>query len=242
METLSKNDVMYPVYDTGDLHVTISKGNQKMGNIPNFNTLPGNRLLKKRNGTILTNIVGTCGKNCKSCFSVCYAARFIIHHHNACVKMYAANTIIMRTDEAKLRNEIREYCNKNIVKYFRFHTSGEIESLNQLLVYCDICKDNPDVTFYIYTKAFDIVEKALKQIPDNFVINLSEWHGNLDNASESLLEKCNIFAYDDKGSSEKVKAMYHCPAVDAKGHETGITCAQCRRCVRKGNTTAVYSH
>lgn len=153
--------ILYPVYDYGELNVTISKQNKKLGNIPAFNTLAGNRLLTLSNGTILTNIVGTCGKHCKECFHDCYAVRYIKCHHNSTVRPYAANTIVMRHDPDKLRKAIKEYCDKNIVKYFRFHTSGELESLQQFFSYCKICLENPDVIFYIYTKAFDILEKYL---------------------------------------------------------------------------------
>lgn len=90
------------------------------------------------------------------------------------------------------------------------------------------------------------------EVPENLVINLSEWHGNINdyirNTENSekigaLFDSLNIFAYDDNTSqSEFAKTLIHCPAIDKTGHETGITCAQCRRCMRKGNKTAVYQH
>ena len=235
------NKILYPVYDYGELNVTISHRNNKLGNIPQFNTLPGNKPLKRKDGVKVTNIVGTCGRHCSDCFNDCYAVRFIVMHHNTCVRAYAANTLVMRRNPDKLRKAVKEYCEKNIVKYFRFHTSGELESVNQLKLYCDICRDNPDVTFYIYTKAFDILLKYEDSLPDNLIVNLSEWHGNIDNLPLSLISKCNIFSYDD-GESEFAAKQIHCPAVDKKGHETGITCAECRRCMKRGNVTAVYAH
>lgn len=234
---------MYPVYDYGELSVTISHRNDKLGNIPQFNTLPGNRPLRKKDGTLLTNISGTCGKHCGECFGDCYAVRFIKCHHNTVVKAYAANTVVLRHNPNKLRKSIKEYCNKNIVKYFRFHTSGELESVSQLQLYCDICKDNPDVVFYIYTKAFEILEAWIEKkrvFPKNLIVNLSQWNDNLRGLSDRLLQQCNIFAYDD--GCVDLSHMKHCPAVDRKGHETGVTCAECRRCMKKGNATAVYAH
>lgn len=237
---------LYPVYDTGELSVTISKGNTKMGNIPNFNTLPGNKPLTKSNGKPLTNIKGTCGKYCGSCFKYCYAVKFVRFHNNSTVRVYAMNTLIMRNDPEKLKRAIKEYCEKNVVKYFRYHTSGEVESVSQMETYTEICKENPDVVFYLYTKAFDILNEWFEQhksIPDNLVINLSQWHNKLtDLINPFLLSLCNVFAYDDGESGQEVEDMIHCPAVDKQGHETGITCAQCRRCMKRGNSTAVYSH
>ncbi len=240
---MKNNRILYPVYDYGKLHVSISKGNSKMGNIPAFNLLPSDEFLKLGNSTQLTNIMGTCGKHCELCKNDCYAVRSIKLHHNSTIKGYAANTVIMRQDPDKLRTEIKEFCDKNIVKYFRFHTAGELESIEQLKTYCEICKDSPDVIFYIYTKAFDLLQEWTDKgetFPENFVINLSMWRDNMNDVSCKIRFDNNIFIYDD--GSENMSDIYHCPATDKNGHETGVTCAMCRRCMKKRNVTAVYAH
>lgn len=241
----SKNPI-YPIYDEGNLHVSISKGNQKLGNIPGFNTLAGNEPLTLKNGRMLTNIVGTCGSLCELCKNKCYAMRFSVQHHNSVVPAYAKNTVILRNDPQKLRAEINEYCKKNIVRYFRFHTSGELESIEQLRLYAQICKDNDEVVFYIYTKAFELLKQWFDElsangesVPENFVINLSMWKNNVDEyLKDERFAKCNIFEYDE----EKKSSFAHCPAIDKNGHETGVTCAMCRKCMRRGSKTAVYPH
>lgn len=240
----------YTIYDDGCLDVHISKGNSKMGNIPQFNTLPGNVPLRKTDGTLLCNIHGTCGKYCKHCSKDCYAIKLALRNQTSCIPTWGRNTVILRNQPQKVRLAINEYCRKNIVRYFRFHTSGELENYDQLRLYVSICEDNPDVTFYMYTKAFDIlrswfnnIERLGKDVPPNFVINLSEWHNNLDPIkNEKYFKDCNIFAYDDGDCGPRVDSMVHCPATNAKGFETGVTCAQCRRCMKKGNVTAVYAH
>ena len=245
----------YPIYDNGKLHISISQGNSKMGNIPQFNILPGDEPLTGKNGLPLTNIKGTCGEFCKDCKATCYAIKCAFRYHNTIIPAWGTNTVILRYDPDKVKNEITEFCNKSIVKYFRFHTSGELESLEHLDLYCDICRMNPEVTFYIYTKRFDLlvewfVERGEKK-PDNFVINLSEWHGNIQRfLSEhskqeyaDFIDSLNIFAFDDKTeASGYASKLVHCPATDKTGHETGITCAQCRRCMKSGHKTAVYAH
>lgn len=251
-----EKEVMYGIYDNGEMHVRISRGNVKVGNIPQFNTLPGNDLIEMSNGKILTNIVGTCGKCCDGCFRECYAVRSLKLHHNSTTVAWGTNTVILRNDPDKILNEITEYCTKNIVKYFRFHTSGELESVGQLKLYCEICKRNPDVVFYTYTKNFDALVEYFTEnpVPENFVINLSEWHGNIAEYMDGIADtrkgeianilfntKMNVFSYDD-GESGCAKEMVHCPAIDSKGHETGVTCAMCRRCMKMGNRTAVYAH
>ena len=251
-----EKEIMYGIYDNGEMHVRISRGNVKVGNIPQFNTLPGNDLIEMSNGKILTNIVGTCGKCCDNCFKNCYAVRSLKLHHNSTTVAWGANTVILRNDPEKVLNEITEFCTKNIVNYFRFHTSGELESVEQLKLYCEICKRNPDVVFYIYTKNFDVLVDWFMEnpVPDNFVINLSEWHGNIEKYYDSISDErkrdiakrifakeMNVFSYDDNDPA-CMQNLPHCPAIDSKGHETGVTCAMCRRCMKKGNNTSVYAH
>lgn len=244
--------VKYPIYDYGQLSVSISKGNGKLGNIPQFNLLPTNGILTLANGLPLTNIVGTCGKYCKECESVCYAKKCALLHHNSIIPAWARNSLLVRENGKKVKSAIKEYCNKNIVQYFRFHTSGELENMEHLKLYADICNENPEVTFFIYTKAFDLLQAWFEELekhnlfpPDNFIINLSEWHGNLDflkkPTTHPYFKRCHIFAYDDQSDKCQYAYLPHCPAIDKNGHETGVTCAQCRRCM-KGYDTAVYAH
>lgn len=248
---MKAKNVKYPIYDYGQLSVSISKGNGKLGNIPQFNLLPSGGLLQTAKGQVLTNIVGTCGKYCKECESECYAIRCALFHHNSVVPAWARNTLLMRECPEKVRSGINEYCQKNVVRYFRFHTSGELESVAHLQLYAAICNDNPDVTFFIYTKAFDLLQEWFEDLekhnafpPDNLVINLSEWHGNLEflkGNCHPYFKRCHIFSYDDNAPECQYSHLPHCPAIDKQGHETGVTCAQCRRCM-KGYDTAVYAH
>ena len=244
----------YPVYDNGQLHISISFRNGKLGNIPQFNTLSGDEPLRLINGRYLTNIKGTCGECCSDCKDSCYAIRISMLHHNTIIPAWSRNTVILRNDPDKVKREISEYCRKNIVKYFRFHTSGELENAEHLNLYCDICRENDDVIFYIYTKRFDLLADYFvvkkNPLPDNFIINLSEWNGNIEKFISArpdskeirdFFDKLNIFAYDE-GRSE-YSYMIHCPAIDKTGHETGVTCAQCRRCMKKeSHVTAVFAH
>lgn len=246
---------LYEVYDDGTIHISVSKGNDKVGNIPQFSTLPGNDVLRFPDGRPVTNVVGTCGEHCKDCSESCYAVRLLKRFTRNVPNAWAKNTVLMRNDPEKVRREIKDYCNKNIVKYFRFHTSGELESTDHLDLYCKICNDNPDVTFYIYTKAFGIVRDYVvllgNTIPENLIINLSEWHGNVerflnehdDDETLKFFETLNIFSYDDKDPEYSFpETLTHCPAIRPDGHESGVTCAQCRRCLRKGSKTAIYAH
>lgn len=237
---------VYSIKNDCDLHIRISKGNRKLGTLPGFNTLAGDEPLTLADGRVLTDIKGTCGGLCSLCKHNCYAIRFTKQHHNAVIPAYAINTLILRNEPEKLRTEINAYLQKHPTKYFRFHTSGELESIEQLRLYADICNDNPETIFYIYTKAFDLLQAWFAEldcksvgVPENLVINLSAWKDNLVGyMSNAHFQECNIFEYDECHTS----TFAHCPAIDKTGHETGVTCSMCRRCMRKGSHTAVYPH
>lgn len=258
MKKNNKNQTpKFEIYDNGTLSVSISAKNKKLGNIPAFSTLPGNEILTA-GGRPLCNIVGTCGKYCEGCKAACYAVKLAKCYNNTCIPAWGRNTVILRNDPEKLKRAIKEYCSKMIVKYFRLHVSGEIESVEQLKLYCDIAKENAEVIFYIYTKVFDILAEYFLQygaLPSNLVVNLSVWHNNLDqfycefatsHTAEQLQSVINYFStlgqfiYDD--GTTNLAGVAHCPAVDKNGHETGVTCAQCRRCMKAGNITAVFAH
>ena len=248
------NKPKYPIYDDGQLHLSISKGNIKVGNIPQFNTLPGNEPLRGYNGELLTNIEGTCGDLCEDCKGDCYAIKCARFRHHTVINAWAKNTYILRNEPEKVRNEINEFLRKSVFRYFRFHTSGEVENMEQLKLYCEICNDNPDVVFYMYTKNFkaiyDLFVINREEKPDNLIINLSEWHGNIRRFYDKLpknaiqfFNSLNEFAYDD-GSEEcgNIISYIHCPAINNRGHETGVTCAICKRCMTPNKRTAVYAH
>lgn len=250
-------DPKFPIYDDGELHISISRGNIKVGNIPQFNTLPGDEILTDGKGRALCNIVGTCGHHCAGCKSACYAIRTAKFHNNTCIPAWGKNTVIMRNDLEKLVRELDDYLNNNLVSVFRFHTSGALESLEQILAYHKVITWHPETVFYIYTKEFDILSSYFNwlvdtnaEVPENFVINLSEWKGNvteylsktaLSQRVRDMYADCNVFSYDD-GSEECTVFKVHCPAVRPDGTETGITCAKCRRCFKRGNKTSVYDH
>ena len=211
--------MMKPLYviKLNEAKLHISKGNSKLGKgIYSFSTLPGNKdhLLYIGNKTLLTDVPGTCSKYCDGCAKdgACYAWRDAKLHHNAVIKAWAENTILLRNKPDDLMNQIDQFIaakNKKYaaskdekdlrVKTWRWNVSGEIEGIHHLKLMNDIAFKHPEVMFGIYTKNFDVLEEFLSgdnKIANNFVINISEWHG----VAKSFLEKhpgeFNIFEYD----------------------------------------------
>ena len=259
----------------------ISRGNAKTGiGVYTFNTLPGNseHLLYVKEKGLLTDIPGTCSKYCTECAKdgCCYAWRDGKRHHNHCIKAWGENTLLLRNDPIRLFALINDYITKknaryNLTKnerwyriqYWRWHSSGEIETLLQLELMNETAEKHPEVQFGVYTKNFDVLEQYIKKhgihgFAKNFAINVSQWHGVADNFLAKYPGVFNVFTYDDSHSakctlSEKEKkrlaSLPHCPAVNPDGSRRigsdgkPVTCTKCHECYKRHCIErAVYSH
>lgn len=225
------------------MNLHIIQGNSKLGkNVYTINLLSGEDKLIKKDGTVLTTETGTCSGVCSRCKGNCYAIKQqIFRSTKANIRTWEENTILAKKFPEEMFKQLQEFINsKKNVSTIRFHSFGEIPSYKYLLYIIDISEKNPNITFYLYTKRFEWVEKAVKEkgIPDNFIINVSIWHKNYDN-KYGLQE----FIYDD-GTEKELEQIVHCPAVNKQGKSTGVTCSQCKRCFTKqnGKKTAVYAH
>lgn len=263
-----------------DARLHVSKGNRKIGKgIWAFSTLPGNQdnLLYVKGKGLLTSIPGTCSHYCNDCFNNgCYAVRDAKLHSNACIPAWGENTLLLREDPKRLFKDIDMFIkirnNKYVqtkderyhrVRIWRWHVSGEIESLQQLELMNDIAIKHPEVNFSVYTKNFDVLTKYLKKygtnsIADNFIINISEWHGVAKKFLDKYPGLFNVFEYDDsqlkdctlsQSEKDRLAKTPHCMAVCADGSHRldkngkPITCDHCKRCYTKtGARTAVYAH
>lgn len=233
--------IKFESYLNENTHVHIQDGNRKVGKgIYTINLLAGDEPLTKKNGQQLTNISGTCKGCCDGCKCACYAIKTQIFRNNN-MRTWADNTILATQETDVFFKEIQQFIDRSMVAAVRFHAFGEVPSYDYLIHMVELAKNNPTIVFYTYTKRFNFVEKYLKEngsFPNNLTINMSIWHKNYDNPYE-LPE----FIYDD-GTEEDVGKLPHCPAVDKNGHETGVTCSKCKRCLRakNGSKIAVYAH
>lgn len=236
--------MLYEINYDPSMKISLVKGNSKLGKgVYAFNLLPGDKPLSTKDKGQLTNVRGTCGGCCDECKKTCYAIGDARRYHNTCIPSLAKNTVIMRHDIDDMFGQLKAECEAKKVKVLRFHSSGEIESYNYLLHMAELAKELSSVKLYFYTKRFKFVEKYLKEygaFPENLICNISEWNGNTNGFN---LAGLNVFTYDD-GTNAALESITHCPAVDKKGHKTGVNCDQCKRCFSKndGHITAVYAH
>lgn len=239
---------VYNLYLDSETQLHISPGNGKMGKgVYNISLLPGAGYLKFKGtsgkfpkGKPLTNIKGTCGGVCESCgcMKECYAVKALMRQHNTCTQAWGENTLLAREDRDRYFKEIERFLALNLAPVFRWHVSGEIMDEDYFVRMIQVAIHNPDTHFYVYTKRYDAIEGNVNRIPHNFHVLVSIWHKNYNNPA-SFPE----FIYDD-GTEEDLASVPHCPAVNKDGKETGITCAQCRKCwrVQNGDKIAVYAH
>lgn len=232
-------DAVYELYLNGQNTIHVSTGNIKVGKgIFNLSLLPTDDVLTKKDGTVLTNIKGTCDGCCDGCKHACYAVKSCVCHHNSVIPAWGENTLLARENMDEFFHQLDRFFSENIVGVFRWHVGGEFFSKEYMKRVYEFCSKHDDTKFYVYTKRFAWLEELHELKPNNLVVNVSIWHNNYDNPLGYP-----TFVYDD-GTDETVSAMPHCPAVDKDGHETGITCAKCRRCftAKMGNNIAVYAH
>jgi hypothetical protein len=237
-------NVVYNINYEPTMQISLAKGNSKLGKgVYAFNLIPGDEPLSTKDKGQLTNVRGTCGGCCDGCEKYCYAVNDARRFHNTVIPSVGKNTVIMRHNIEDGFKQLKDGLVKNKAKVLRYHSSGEIETYDYLLHMVKLAVELPDVLFYFYTKRFGFIEKYLNEhgeLPKNLVCNISEWKGNTEGYN---LQGLNRFVYDD-GTDPDMKKLVHCPAVDKKGHKTGVTCDKCGRCFsgNRGITTAVYNH
>lgn len=208
----------------------IKHGNIKLGNMWTFSTLFGNDTYKTEFG----NVSGTCGKYCEGCKSACYVRKS--YRYPSVVKSHAINTLALINDvreaEKALTEQIKRAKKKPSV--IRIHQSGEMLNRYEVAMWLNIAKEFPQITFYTYTKAFDIVEPFINDLPNNFYINISVWHELGIKEYEALKKHPNIkaFAYMD-GYDYKAHGLAietTCKAYEGGKLNHAITCDKCKKC------------
>ena len=213
---------------------------------------------------------GTCGKHCKGCFdsknprmSECYVAKsYRIHTNrnsdgsigdiqkNKCsVKLgHAYRTIAM----TQYRNDLFDRLNNQLVnkkKKFgvvRINESGELTCYEDLKLWCDLARLHPETIFYLYTKNYSVVKKAITEniITDNIFINISVWHENGIKEYINMKDCPQIRAFCfvdkewtiDRYKKNGVNITTTCGAYDENGKMNhAVTCDKCKKCFSNRN-------
>ena len=100
---------------------------------------------------------------------------------------------------------------------FRWHDSGDLQSVDHLRQIVAVCKLTPGVMHWLPTREYKIVSNYTGEIPENLVLRLS---GHMIDGKAPELGYLTSTV-----TSEHKPGQYVCPAPDQGGE-----CKSCRRC------------
>lgn len=223
-------------------------GNVKIGDLLSFNKLAGNTEFKGCMGSCKENAVG-CWNTTNWKKSPCYVAKSYVQYKDHILDCHIVNTLAMRTDPwgtVKILNDKLQKARKK--KNVRQHSSGEFESAEELKAWMWLAKKNPERKFYVYTKAYKIVDEVLsvtpqKDFPKNYFINISIWHEAGIECYNRWKKYPNVkaFVYDDEAfdyTKAGIKPDCYCPAYKKGLHDIvklshDVTCDKCQLCFKE---------
>lgn len=237
----------------------VSGGNIKLGEtIGTWSTLFGDKVYD----TPFGKVKGTCGEHCKYCgVSIngkqpsCYVRKS--YRYGSVIQRHAANTIAIRTDVKKCFEDLHGQLTRKRKKfvYVRIDQSGELETTEQFKGWEWLSDNHQETTFYIYTKAYEIVvpELLAGNVPDNLVVLISIWHEQGIEAYNKVKHLTNVkaFVYMDKNknadgwwyeeyAAHGVEIQTICKAYDEKGKMNhNITCDKCKKCIACRKNTKI---
>jgi len=118
------------------------------------------------------------------------------------------------------------------LKYFRWHDSGDLQSIRHLHMIVDVANKSPNTQHWLPTRETETVSKAIKRglkIPKNLTIRLSAMKFDAK-APENMARK-----YGLQVSGASKRDVWDCPASLQEGE-----CRDCRRCWDKSVFSVVY--
>lgn len=118
---------------------------------------------------------------------------------------------------ALLRLKYRRKTGKDRV--FRFHDSGDVQSLEHLEAIVQIARDLPDIRFWLPSKEFGVIRRWLAANPSGFPANLAV------RISAPMIGRPAVPIPGTVSSTVGTGIGYSCPAP-----EQGNNCGDCRAC------------
>jgi hypothetical protein len=174
----------------------------------------------------------TCNPNAP-CFKLCYAAK-ITRLYKTVKTAYENNLQILKENPALYWEQVKQAA--KMARYFRFHVSGDIPTLEYFNNMVELARALPHTSFLAFTKQYNIVNEFLNNggaIPENLKIIFSNW-GVWKCENPHKLPECEIIL---KGSD---------PAPNWKICGGNCTECACRGIgcweLKQGETIAIYQH
>lgn len=200
------------------VRLSVSLGNTKLGNIPQFNLPPGM----------------TCSKEaCKTCLVCgCYAVKAWKQYKDVRYAWYC-NYMGLTHYPHEVEKALFSFFSRNRRKplqFFRIHSSGDFFAAWYLLMWCRIAAAFPDIRFLAFTKQFDVLRSVGRdRIPENMIVYLSGWEGLT--VPEDLRKLYPVADCVPEGM----------PAPE-NSTECAGDCRNCKHCFISGKNTYFHKH
>ena len=161
--------------------------------------------------------------------SICYALKGRYSFPNVSSALERRFALISQKGWAK--NMVAALLRIEQSGYFRWHDSGDLQSIAHLRRIVRICEATPEIKHWLPTREFAVVRKFLEsggKIPANLTVRLSALM--IDGlAPESLAKKLGVQVSGASASA------FSCPAP-----KQGNVCGECRACWSKDNFNITY--
>lgn len=201
------------------MRIVISKGNVKMGKLPNISLPP---------------IVA-----CKGCADICGKDCYAMKAYRMYPKVREAwdtNYVLATTDMKEFFGQVQEtlLCGKKPVKFFRWHVGGDIPSVEYFKGMLAIAAVFPETKFLCFTKQYGLVNEAVADgylPPSNLQIVFSAWPGHpIDNRHNFPI------AWMQDGTEDRV------PADALECHGGCDSCGMCWQLGKVGRDVVFHKH
>lgn len=191
----------------------VSKGNTKIGRIPNVSLSP-------RVGCV----------DGIPCADKCYAMKAYRQYPNV-RRAWDYNLYLAVNYRDDFFDGIAEYLHEHPNKYFRWHVAGDVLDEDYYLRMMDIADEFPDIRFRAFTKAHDILATWFETTPENLVMGASMWPGWGDLQTVKNIPKAWLQTEDHQEDRVPKKAFV-CPG----------SCPECMVCWSKKQPMDIVLH
>lgn len=149
----------------------------------------------------------------------CYSRKMIKTYRQSCAKPFTRNAELMN-------GAVPDYCIPRFQpgSSVRFLAHGEMDTTDQFMSFCAICRASPETHFTMWTKRTDIVALLLHEIPANLTLIQSSTYVNRPEQRAPGFHA--VFTVYDK-EHELPEGTQHC---------VGQKCMYCMHCYRGAPT------
>ena len=200
------------------MKLTISRGNMKLGNIPNLSFTP----------------IRSCKPGCL-CAKICYAMKSYLQFD--CVrKSWDGNLALFTGDRHEFKRQLQEWLKKHKPRYFRYLVGGDAPTAKFFALIMDTAWKFPETRFMCYTKRWDLLGQYMNEDPNtvppgNLNVLLSRWPGDIAPPESLRSQFVETWMLDPKNPDPRIPVGRHCPG----------SCKTCKLCWRAKNLPVLFT-